>query len=189
VREWSCDWEGVTIAVKRWMRGLRTGERLFVAGRQVDATEAWVWSRMSVYLAALVVLRDTPHLVEVVIGLGQGTVSTCCKTFVDGQPVGGDIKVSLVIPDVREWERTRDAGLMRFLLTTGLRRFGLPYAVAAGALSAAFARDRDMLGVAAQWTVAGILFGLIMGVIHWRTAEATFRLRQAKRRQVPRRVG
>jgi len=189
VREWSCDWEGVTIAVKRWMRGLRTGERLFVAGRQVDATEAWVWSRMSVYLAALVVLRDTPHLVEVVIGLGQGTVSTCCKTFVDGQPVGGDIKVSLVIPDVREWERTRDAGLMRFLLTTGLRRFGLPYAVAAGALSAAFARDRDMLGVAAQWTVAGILFGLIMGVIQWRTAEATFRLRHAKRRQVPRRVG
>lgn len=62
MREWSCDWEGVTIAVKRWMRGLRTGERLFVAGRQVDATEAWVWSRMSVYLAAPVVLRDTPHL-------------------------------------------------------------------------------------------------------------------------------
>jgi len=42
----------VTIAVKRWRRGLRTGERLFVASRQVDATEAWVWSRMSVYLAA-----------------------------------------------------------------------------------------------------------------------------------------
>ena len=102
--------------------------------------------------------------------------------------IGGDTNVALAVPDLKEWEKTRDEGLTRFLLTTGLRRFGLPYAILAGAISAPFAHG-GIISVGVQWAVAGALCGLIMGVLQWRTAERTFRAREAKRVQPPRRVG
>jgi hypothetical protein len=52
-QEWTHDWDGVPIVVRNWMKGLRTGEELWIAGVLVDANESSIFSpRMSGVLAA-----------------------------------------------------------------------------------------------------------------------------------------
>jgi hypothetical protein len=186
MREWSCETEGLTIRVQSWTRGLRTGEILFVGNTPVDSNEDWVWSRMSACLAAPVMVAGVRHVVEAFIAQGKGKLRACCRILVDGRQVGGDLDAKLMLPFGDEWAATRRHGLVRFLLTTGLGRFGLPYALAAGVLSTFGAEPNSVASVAVQWSIAGIAFGLLMGVIHWRNGQSAFSLRQAKLNRPPR---
>lgn len=189
MKHWSFEWRGVTIRVENWTRGLRTGERLLVDSVQVDSNESWLWSRMSAYLAAPVRLHGTGHLIEAVIGQGQGTIRACCKILVDGDPVGGDPDVSLALPVPQDLEKTREKGLARFLLKIGLWRFGLPYAVGAAGISLAITDETDVVSVAIQWAMAGVLLGLAMGALHWHNGTSALRARRMKSARAPVEVG
>ena len=161
MKHWSCEWRGIVIRVDNWTRGLRTGERLLVSGAEVDSNESLLWSRMSAYLAAPVRLDGTGHLIEAVIGQGQGTIRSCCKILVDGDVVGGDPDVTLALPVPADLEKVREEGLASFLLKTGLWRFGVPYAVGAAGISLAITHEPDVVSVAMRWAMAGVLFGIV----------------------------
>ncbi len=98
--------------------------------------------------------------------------------------------------DPKRWEKIRAKGRTRYVLVRGILGFGLIFAVAAALVEpligmAAWGRAyTPNVGVRLiQWPVAGIFFGLLMGIMTWAGGEREYekyleeRARQAKRRR------
>ena len=183
MREWTCTWQGIPIVVRNWTRWVRTGEELYVGGVKVDSNESNLFTRMSAHLAAPISIAGVRHNVEAV--LGQAGIRVACRILVDGEVIGGDQRRQSTIPDATAWEKIREAGLPRYLLTKGLMQFGIPFATIMVAIGPPV-RDRSWGAIGVQWALSALLFGLPMALLTWRSTEVAYRSRRTKLAENPR---
>lgn len=176
-QEWTHDWAGVPIVVRNWMKGLRTGEELWIAGVLVDANESSIFSpRMSGVLAAPVERGATAHTVEVTVGQANGRFRPRCHIRIDGVLVGGDVGEQL-----HEWVAPSDAEhtVAHDLLVTGVLRFGLTVGIFS-AIPAFTTRQRPLHLILVQVAVTALLAGLTMGWLSRRWRRSSRAQRRAK---------
>lgn len=187
-REWSFEWEGHTVLVRNWTRRWRTGEELLVDGVLIDANESSVLGRTFAHLGGVVSLGGRRHTVEALLGQGQGRLRVCCHILVDGNLVGGDVGTKMALP-VDDLEEIYRGGRARFLLTQGVVRMGLPWAIGCGLAMGLIRRPANPLVLVAAWGAGGVVFGLLMGLLLWRSVAIYRRSREEKLQGPPRYSG
>lgn len=168
-KTWDVDYGGRRIRVINRISILppRTSEAMEVDGAIVAEGKGG-FLRTFAILKADVDFNGVRKQVEARIAQKVGSAKTGCHILVDRELVGGDLEAKLSMPDPDTAKKQYAQGATRYLLTTGLLGYGLPFAL----LMTMFNRPESMSALIIQFLVQFFGFGLLMGWFMWRSIKS-----------------
>jgi hypothetical protein len=145
----------------------RTSEALEIDGKLVAENQGNLLRMFSI-LGAEVEFHGTRKQVEARIAQKVGIPRTGCHILVNDELVGGDIETSLALPDLDAAKKQYAQGATRYILTSGLFGYGLPFAL----LMTIFNRPESTTGLIIGFLIQFFGFGLAMGWVMWRSIKS-----------------
>ncbi|MCP3940102.1 MAG: hypothetical protein GY710_01285 [Desulfobacteraceae bacterium] len=85
-----------------------------------------------------------------------------CQILIDGVQIGGD--KSIQYPDPNKANKQIKKGFLRYFLTVGLLRFGLPF----GVIATIFNSPNSIIPIGWLFLMYALPFGLAMSFFSWR---------------------
>jgi hypothetical protein len=169
---WELEYQGHKIKVidKFSLFTLKTSEYLEIDGKIVAKNKGSNMRTIST-LVHKIDINGKETFIEARIALKTYGSSTGCHILINGDLVGGDKKSKIQFTDHETSKRILEKGFARFFLTTGLLRFGLPFAI----LITLVIRGETITEIVWRFTFNALLFGVFIAYIQWRGLKAKHR--------------
>ena len=175
---WTANYKGHRITVRNHIQWFppKTWESVDVDDKPAVRHDGSLF-RAAATLFAQLGTGAAPALLEVRIAQVVGSTRAGCHILVDGELVGGDTDKKLRFADPREWETVRKRGLLAFLAVRGVLAMGVPF----GVMMVLANRTATLSARILIFVIDALFFGLAMGYVFWRTAEAQYKRDQEAR--------
>ena len=109
--------------------------------------------------------EDSSSKTDIAVLVASQGFAPSYQVYIDGEHVAGSEQLNPAAIPPKEWETLEREGILRFLFSHGLVRFGLPYAVFMTLLSAVTAGYNYR--VLPSFLFYALGFGLTMGYYKW----------------------
>ncbi len=172
-KAWELEYQGHKIKVTDKFRllTLQTSECLEIDGKIVAENKGFGSRKTFSTLFHKIDINGKETFIEAHISLKTYRSSTGCHIFINGDLVGGDKKSKILFTNYETSKRILEKGFVRFFFTTGLLRFGLPFAF----LMTLFYIGDTITEIVWRFTFYALLFGVSIAYIQWRGLETKHR--------------